>query len=619
MSASVLDPVVKGYAPTSNGQVHFWRVDGPGMPLVLLHRTPVCSGSFERMLRFLAGRRAAIALDTPGFGQSFRPEGRPATDDYARWFLEALSSLGIERFHLAGHHTGTHFAAEMAVLAPERVASLTLSGVLYASPEQRAKDRAGIGNAPAIARDGAHVTETWTLMKSLFPVYSPELVHAETLGALGSAPGRDQAFDAIFAQDLAAVLRQVRCPMQVVQAGDDPLGLTGHLERFRTDFPQVPVRAMGPGFLAAPEHQPGQFVRAILDFLPDVPGETSHPEPIVMTDRRFELVRHETGFDIEMVKAAVPEPGPGEVLVRVRAASLNRRDLSIRDLSYPATGDRFVPLSDAAGEVVAVGEGATRWRSGDRVMSAFFQAWPGGRLTLPGAFSALGSGAAGVLADHVVLAEAGLIALPDGWSFAEGACLPCAGVTAWSALMTLGGLQEDDTVLVLGTGGVALFAVQIAAAAGARPIILSSSAEKIAAARKLGAVHGINYRDVPEWASAVRDYTSGAGVNHVVELGGDGTLEQSVNCLGLNGHLALIGALAGFGGQIPALPMIFSALKASAVMVGSQADHAALTSFMAEKGIRPVIDSEFGLDQVEHAYARAGEGAFGKVVIRFDS
>ncbi|KPF90863.1 hypothetical protein IP81_13935 [Novosphingobium sp. AAP83] len=338
----------------------------------------------------------------------------------------------------------------------------------------------------------------------------------------------------------------------------------------------------------------------------------------MMTDRRFELVRTDAGFDLEMVTAPVPEPGPGEVLVRVHAASLNRRDLSIRDFSYPATGDRFVPLSDAAGEVVAVGEGVTRWRAGDRVMSAFFQAWAGGRLTLPGAFSALGAGAAGVLADHVVLAEAGLIALPDGWSFAEGACLPCAGVTAWNALMTLGGLQEDDTVLVLGTGGVALFAVQIAAAAGARPIILSSSEEKIAAAKRLGAVHGINYCEVPDWASAVRDYTSGAGVNHVVELGGDGTLEQSVNSLGLNGHLAVIGALAGFGGQIPALPMIFSALKASAVMVGSQADHTALAAFMVEKRIRPVIDSEFGLDRVNDAYARAAQGAFGKVVIRFE-
>ena len=608
-------PILRGYADTPPGQVHWRRVDGPGDPVVLLHRTPVSSSSFDAMLGFMAGKVAAIALDTPGFGQSFRPAGRPSTVDYARWFLAALDALEIPRCHLAAHHTGTHFAAEMARLAPGRVLTLTLSGVLYADAAQRRADRAAIGDAPPVDRAGHYLAETWRVMRSLFPDYNGALVHAETLGALASAEARDQAFDAIFAQDLRAVLGAVTCPIQVAQASDDPLGLTGHLDRFRADFPQVPVGVVGPAFLAAPERQPGAFARAILDFIAAQPAA---PEPATMTNRTYELQRETDGFALVHAQRPIPEPGPGEVLVRIRAAALNRRDLSIRDLSYPAQGDRFVPCSDAAGEIVALGSGVTGLAPGDRVMSSFFQAWPGGRLTLGGAFSALGAGAGGVLADYAVLSQDGVVALPDTLDFAQGACLPCAGVTAWNALMTLGQLQADDTVLVLGTGGVALFAIQIAAAAGARPIVLSSSADKIARARALGAVHGINYRETREWANAVRDWTGGAGVNHVIELGGSGTLAQSVAALGLNGHLAVIGALDGFGGDIPAVPMIFSALRASAVMVGSRADHLALSAFMAEHGIAPVIDSVFAFDRVEAAYARMGEGAFGKVVIALD-
>ncbi|MFD2137203.1 alpha/beta fold hydrolase [Novosphingobium resinovorum] len=161
----------------------------------------------------------------PGFGQSFRPDGSPSTEDYGRWLLEALDALGIGTFHLAAHHTGTHFAAEMARLAPERAQSLTLSGVLYAPEEDRAKMRADIGNAAPIARDGSHVSDCWDLMKSLFLDYDGPLVHAETLGALTAMEARDQAFDAIFAQDFGAVFREVRCPVQIVQAADDPLTL----------------------------------------------------------------------------------------------------------------------------------------------------------------------------------------------------------------------------------------------------------------------------------------------------------------------------------------------------------------------------------------------------------
>lgn len=600
------------YVVTGGGQVHGRRVAGSGDPVILLHRTPVCSAGFETVLRFLArAGQAAIALDSPGFGASFTPVGAPTAADYGAWLLAAIDALGIDRFHLAAHHTGTHFATEIAGLAPDRALSLTLSGVLLAPAEERASMREDMGHAPAVDLDGTYMAETFRLMRSLFLDPLPGLVHAEAMGALVAGRGRDLAFDAIFAQDFAAVLARVlaagRTAVRVVQASDDPLTLNGMLGRLREQFPAVPVELVGPAFLATPERQSGAFARSILN---NIKG------PTTMDNRRYHLVRSAAGYDLTRADGEIPVPGAGEVLVQVRAVSLNRRDLGVRDLSYPVNGaDHFTPLSDAAGEVVAVGEGVTRWKAGDRVASAFLQNHPGGRLTLPGLLSSLGAGGPGVFADYVVLAESGLVEVPQGWSFEEAACLPCAGVTAWSALRTLGNVQPGDRVAVIGTGGVALFAIQLAAAMGAKPIVLSSSDEKIARARALGAVDAINYRECPEWADELRKRTNGAGVEHVVELGGAGTLQRSVAALGLNGHLAIIGALDGFGGSIDALPLIFSALRVSAVMVGSRQDHEDLSRFMAEQNLKPVIDSAFAFDDAAAAYARADQGAFGKVVV----
>lgn len=598
----------RGYADTPSGQIHYRAVDGPGLPVLLFHRTPVSSTSFEPMLRFLAGRQAAIAFDTPGFGQSFRPDGNPSTEDYARWFLAAADALGVERFHLCAHHTGTHFAAEIARLAPERTQTLLLSGVIYAPAEERAERRAGIGKAQGIDDDGRYLADCWKLMKSLFLEYDAQLVHAETMGALGAIEGRDQAFDAIYAQDFAAVLGQVRCPVRIVQAADDPLTLSGMLARLRADHPQVPIETMGPAFLAAPERQPGQFARSLLSFIDD-----NQERP--MTNRRYVLTLGDAGYDLQRADTAIPEPGPNEILVKVGAVSINRRDVSVRDLSYPVNGaDNFTPCSDAAGEVVKVGEGVTQWQAGDRVCSTFFQNWEGGRATLPAVLSALGAGGPGALAEYIVLSENGAVRIPDDWGYAEGASLACAGVTAWSGLMTLGQLQRDDWVLVIGTGGVALFAVQIAAAAGAKVIVLSSSDEKIEQAKALGAAAGINYRTTPEWADAVKQI-SGGGVHHALELGGAGTLQRTLSSMTIGGHVAIIGALDGFGGELSAVPLIMGALRVSSVLVGSRSAHRDLTDFMIENGIRPVIGSTHAFDAADEAYRKADTGAFGKVVI----
>lgn len=603
----------RGYADTPDGQLHYRHVDGPGVPIVLLHRTPASSASFERMLALMAGRRRAIAFDTPGFGQSFTPAGSPDAGDYARWFLAALDALGITEVHLCAHHTGTHFAAELAVAAPARVRSLLLSGVLYADAGARATMRADIGTAQPIAADGSHFAEMWRLMKMMTPPYDPALVQSEAIGAVQSITGRDQAFDAIYRQDFAAVLARVTCPIRISQAADDPLGAM--LARVAAAHPAITIETIGAAGLTATERQPAPYTSHALAFAGANDSDPNTALGHSMTDRRFQLVKTDTGYDIEQVAAATPEAGPGEVVIRVRAVSLNKRDNMIRQLTYPVgDANHFVPLSDAAGEIVAVGEGVTEFAPRDRVISTFFQGWQTGRLTYAGVMSALGAGGRGVLADHIVLSAQGITKMPHGWSFEQGAAIPCAGVTAWNALMTRGNVQSGDWVLVIGTGGVALFALQIAVAAGANVVVISSSDDKLAKAKAMGAAATVNYVTTPDWDAAVRE-ASGGGVNHVVELGGVGTLDKSFASLAIDGHVALIGALAGFGGDISGMTLIFGTHRIGAVTCGSRADQIALTHFMVEHQIEPVIDHVFGPDQIEDAYARADVGAFGKVVV----
>jgi NADPH:quinone reductase-like Zn-dependent oxidoreductase len=311
-----------------------------------------------------------------------------------------------------------------------------------------------------------------------------------------------------------------------------------------------------------------------------------------------------------------PTPGPGQVTVAVRAVSLNYRDLLIVKGQYnPRMSLPRVPCSDAAGDVVAVGPGATRVAVGDRVCGTFMQHWVAGRLTDAAARSALGGDTDGVLAERVVLAEEGVVRYPAHLSAEEAATLPCAALTAWRALAE-GGLRAGETVLLQGTGGVSIFALQIAKQFGARVLITSGSDEKLARAIQMGASAGVNYRTTPDWDKWVRSQTGGVGVDHVVEVGGAGTLERSFKAVRTAGHIALIGVLAGTGSVNP-MPVLMRSLTVQGIFVGSREMFEAMNRAFELHQTRPVIDRVFGFDEFPAALRHLDSGThFGKVIVR---
>lgn len=311
-----------------------------------------------------------------------------------------------------------------------------------------------------------------------------------------------------------------------------------------------------------------------------------------------------------------PQPGPHQVLIRVRAVSLNYRDHMVvigRYMGGPVDHDT-IPLSDGAGEVVAVGPGVTRFRAGDRVAGTFFQVWSDGPRK--GWYPALGSPLDGTLAEYIALHEDGVVAIPPSLSFEEAATLPCAGVTAWSALMVLGDrVQPGDTVLCLGTGGVSIHALQFARAAGASVIVTSSSDEKLERAKQAGATFGINYKTHPEWDKEVQRLTNGRGVDHVIEVGGMGTLARSYQSIGFGGKIALIGFLGG-PGQAEPFALMMKGGSLHGVGVGSTAMFEDMNRAIEVNRIKPVVDKVFAFDQAAEAFRCFAAGEFfGKVVI----
>ncbi len=325
-------------------------------------------------------------------------------------------------------------------------------------------------------------------------------------------------------------------------------------------------------------------------------------------------------FGIEALKLSEwedPVPGYGQVVVRVRAVSLNYRDLmtvqhgALRNLRLP-----LIPCSDGAGEVIRVGEGVSRVKPGDRVAGIFMQSWLAGGPSEAHARSALGGALDGVLAEQVVLSEEGVVFFPEHLSYEEAATLPCAAVTAWQALMTQGGLKAGDTVLVLGTGGVSIFALQFAKMGGARVLITSSSDEKLERARRLGASEGVNYRTAPDWDQKVLELTGGVGVDHVVEVGGAATLEKSLRSVRVGGTVSLIGILSG-PGKVDPMPVLTKSVRLQGIYVGSREMFEAMNRAIALHKMRPVLDRVFPFEEAPEALRYMEGGAhFGKIVIR---
>ncbi len=326
----------------------------------------------------------------------------------------------------------------------------------------------------------------------------------------------------------------------------------------------------------------------------------------------------QTGLDdLTLTQAETPRPGRGQVLVRMHAASLNFRDLAVATGRYmmSALPPNLVPLSDGAGEVVELGEGVSRVSVGDRVCPIFMQSWTGGEMEPADSTTALGGAIDGVLAEYAVFDERGLVHIPAHLSYEQAATLPCAAVTAWNALFGMQPLIAGQTVLVLGTGGVSMFALQFAHAAGARVIATSSSDEKLARARSLGASDGVNYKTNEDWQLAVRDLSGGRGVDHVVEVGGPGTLQRSVQATRSGGMVTLIGVLTR--GTLDPLVVFGGGAVIRPIYVGSRQMFEAMNRAIALHRIEPVIDRVFAFDDAPQAYKHLkGATHVGKVVIK---
>ncbi len=334
--------------------------------------------------------------------------------------------------------------------------------------------------------------------------------------------------------------------------------------------------------------------------------------------KAFEI--QEFGIDnLALVEREKPKPKDTEVLVKFHAASLNYRDLMmIKGWYNPKLKTPLVPFSDGAGEVVEVGENVTKWKLGDRVTPTFMQGWYDGGVSFEKARTALGGDLDGCLREFGIFDENGLISIPDHFSYEEAATLPCAALTAFNALFESGGLKPDDTILLQGTGGVSVFALQFASVLGCRVIITSSSNEKLQRAKELGATDLINYKTIEDWDKEVLNLTEKRGVDHIVEVGGAGTLQKSVNAVRMGGHIAVIGVLSGKGDFNPTA-ILMKAVRLQGIFVGSRQMFEAMNQMLVQhQYIKPVIDRVFSFDEAKGALKYMESGShFGKIVVRF--
>jgi NADPH:quinone reductase-like Zn-dependent oxidoreductase len=325
------------------------------------------------------------------------------------------------------------------------------------------------------------------------------------------------------------------------------------------------------------------------------------------------------GLD-KFVMADVPDAPPpkaGEITVRLHASSLNYHDYVVA-AGILKTADNRIPMSDGAGEVVAVGDGVTEFASGDRVMSMFFPDWLLDDATPATLARMPGDSIDGYAREYVTVPAHFFTKAPPGYSHAQAATLPCAALTAWRGLVTAGQVKQGDYVLIQGSGGVSIFALQFAKAAGATVIATSSSDDKLERLKALGADHLINYKSEPKWGKKAKELTGGRGVDHVLEVGGPGTLTQSMWACRMGGHIALIGVLTGISGEVPTYLLFSSQLRVTGIMVGSRKDQHDMNRAIAAGGIKPVIDSSFGLDGIADAFRhQESQQHFGKICLEF--
>lgn len=334
--------------------------------------------------------------------------------------------------------------------------------------------------------------------------------------------------------------------------------------------------------------------------------------------KAFEIQKF--GIDeLALVERDRPTPGPNDVLVKLNAASLNYRDLMVVSGTYnPRMKLPAVPLSDGAGEVIEVGEGVTKWKAGDRVMPIFAQGWLDGETTEEKRRTSLGAGAFwdGVLREFATFSKEGLVRIPEHLSFEEAATLPCAALTAWHALAVSGNLKAGETVLTLGTGGVSIFALQFAKLFGARVISTTGKDDKLAKLKELGADDVINYKARDDWDIAVHELTAKRGVDHVVEVGGAGTLGKSISAARMGGHVAMIGALTSAGDFNP-ITLFMKSVRLQGLFTGSRKMFEDMLRAISHSQLRPVVDRTFDFDDAREAMSYMQSGShFGKVVIR---
>jgi NADPH:quinone reductase-like Zn-dependent oxidoreductase len=335
--------------------------------------------------------------------------------------------------------------------------------------------------------------------------------------------------------------------------------------------------------------------------------------------RAYQLPKGGAGVDaLAVVDRPVPKPQYRQVLVKVAACSLNYRDLGITRGTYRMpVRENVVPLSDGAGEVIEVGPGVTRVKTGDKVAGCFFQRWVGGEPSPTLQASALGGALDGMLAEFAVLEEDGVVKIPAHLSLEEGATLPCAGVTAWDAIMNHAKLIAGQSVLLLGTGGVSIFGLQLAHAMGIIAIVTSSSDAKLARAKALGAACGINYKTTPDWDKAAVEFTGGRGVDHVLEVGGGATLTRSFGAIRHGGKISIIGSVSGGATEINPGLIFSKRANVQGISVGSMQMFEAMNAAIAANKIKPAIDRVFGFDEVKAAFNHMAAGAhFGKIVVR---